>query len=143
MFSHNLSPALTLFLELPRGSKISRIIPSPGPFHPTSASMGTSPTTRRRDHRKENGDDQSVLIGLNSRSSTLDNEEIISPPSEEPAPTSAWRSRFYESDLNSFESGVTVIDKQKETNVESAGWFYSTIDEDTGSNPEEGKEKFC
>lgn len=105
--------------------------------------MGTSPTTRRRDHRKENGDDQSVLIGLNSRSSTLDNEEIISPPSEEPAPTSAWRSRFYESDLNSFESGVTVIDKQKElsTNVESAGWFYSTIDEDTGSNPEEGKEK--
>ena len=101
--------------------------------HPTTAIIGTSPTTRCREHRNNaanTADDDSVLIGLGSRSSTLDNEEIISPPLEEPAQTSAWRSRFCENDLDSFESGITVVEKEKsiQSPQGQTGWFYSTID---------------
>ena len=143
--------------EIPRGSKLSRVIPE-GPFAQKDDCFGET------NQLSAAGDDHSVLINLGpgSRSSTFnDKEEIISPSSDinpefaagvlEPSLTSSWRERFTSDQVESFE---TVLENKTATQVwapegssetpevvdsgvgktHNSGWFHSTIDAGSSDN---------
>ena len=104
--------------EFARGQKISRFIPSPGPFHPMPASIGTSPLTRRRELQQSLSNEplEPAHMPLNSRSSTVDllddfenDMEDSNEAITEPEPTSAWRARYYDVKTDTIDSVDTGI----------------------------------